>query len=318
MRILFVTDLHGSTLVLEKAVEAARVFSADTLLVGGDVSGKRLVPILEREASKWLVCEPYKQKDDSGKSTDVSSLEIVPSPELPTYLSRLEAKGYYWQQVTEEELSALNEDAERSETLFQEKIYGRLCKWADYVSTKLPTASCCFWTGGNDDDDTTLSRLKTQDLGRFQYVEGEVVALGDYELASIGYSNPTPFYTARELPEPALLEKLEGLVQLAHTSDRLILNVHVPPHNSGHLDLCLNPDDPSESIHVGSTAVRTFIENTQPIADFVGHVHEGKGTFRIDRTYIFNPGSEYNAGVLHGVVVDIKQAKIKDYLHFTR
>ena len=318
MRILFVSDLHGSTLVLEKAVEAAHAFSADTLLVGGDVSGKRLVPILDRGSSTWTVCEPYKQKDDSGKSTDVSTLETVASDELSLYLSRLEAKGYYWHKVTEEELISLNESPARSEDIFQEKIYERLCSWADYVSANLPKASSCYWTGGNDDDGGMLSRLGAKDLGRFQYAEGAVVPLREYELLSIGYSNPTPFYTSRELPEPALLAKLESLVRLAQTSDRLILNVHVPPYNCGHLDLCLDPDNPTESIHVGSTAVRNFIENTQPIADFVGHVHEGKGTSRIGRTYVFNPGSEYNAGVLHGVVVDVKHAKVKDYLHFTR
>jgi len=139
----------------------------------------------------------------------------------------------------------------------------------------------------------------------------------DAKLISVGYSNKTPFYTPRELEEPELLAKLEDLAQLANTTERLILNVHVPPYKCSRLDLCLNPMNPSETIHVGSTAVKTFIENTQPLVDFVGHVHEGKGNAKIGRTYIFNPGSEYNAGVLHGVVVIINQGKIKDFTHFS-
>jgi hypothetical protein len=277
-----------------------------------------MVPILDSDNAIVTICEPYMQKDDTGKTTDISSLEAVSSREVPQYLDRLEAKGYYWQELDREQLKNFNENASQIEEIFQEKIYMRLRKWAEIINQSLPVGMSCFWTGGNDDDGDMLARLTAGDLGRFEYAEGAVVPLGEYELISVGYSNRTPFYTSRELDELELLGRLSNLAQSARTTERLILNVHVPPYDCGHLDLCLNPENPSESIHVGSTGVRTFIENTQPLVDFVGHVHEGKGTAKIGRTYVFNPGSEYNAGILHGVVVDIKQAKIRDYLHFSR
>ena len=42
--------------------------------------------------------------------------------------------------------------------------------------------------------------------------------------------------------------------------------------------------------HVGSTAIRAFIEKYQPDLCITGHIHEGKGIDAIGRTKIINPG----------------------------
>lgn len=318
MRILFATDLHGSTIVLRKAIKAAIDFEVDCLIIGGDVSGKRMLPIMQQVDHTYVAGEPYKQKDDSGKSVDIASLESIPESGLAEYVQRLESKGYYWHFVTPDELKRLNEHTSECEALFQAKIYERLLTWAGTVSETLPDSVKCFWTGGNDDDNVMLERLAKEDLGSFVYVEERVVHLGDYQLISVGYSNKTPFYRPRELEEEELMRLLESRCATGTISDRLILNVHVPPANCGNLDLCVDPDHPDHFIHVGSTAVRAFIENMQPLADFVGHVHEGKGSAKIGRTQIFNPGSDYNAGVLQAYVVLFKASKVKDYLHICR
>src|SRR3989475_6550593 len=93
----------------------------------------------------YLAGEPYKQKDDEGKSMDVSSEESVPNSKIDVYLQRLESKGYYWHFVTKEQLTHLNENPSESETLFLSKITERLLVWAGMITSGLPEPVKCFW-----------------------------------------------------------------------------------------------------------------------------------------------------------------------------
>jgi len=58
-------------------------------------------------------------------------------------------------------------------------------------------------------------------------------------------------------------------------------------------------------VPVGSTAVRGFIEDRQPLIALHGHIHEGRGDVRIGQTLCVNPGSEYTEGVLDGAIVEL-------------
>jgi hypothetical protein len=62
---------------------------------------------------------------------------------------------------------------------------------------------------------------------------------------------------------------------------------HVPPKNTS-IDLTRS------GVHVGSTAVRDFIEAFHPILVVCGHVHEARGTDEIGGTIIVNPGPAQN------------------------
>ena len=48
-RIFFATDVHGSETCFRKFVNAAAAYSADALILGGDITGKQLVLIVARE-----------------------------------------------------------------------------------------------------------------------------------------------------------------------------------------------------------------------------------------------------------------------------
>lgn len=276
MLVLFVTDIHGSTLVFRKAIAAAIDFSVDALILGGDLSGKRMVRIEPCEGGNYTIYEPYRQKDDTGRHLDRFTETTVSDADLKPALKRLEAKGYYWHLADSEELRRLNDDTEQLRFLWNTKISARLLDWAQYLNDKLPVP--CYWTGGNDDDPDMLTEVVRHDLGAFQYSEGRVVELGSgFDLISLGYSNETGFDTPRELKDDSELERrLASFADRASSTERLLLNVHVPPKNCGHLDECLDRNDPSVTIHAGSDGVRAFIENYQPLADFVGHIHEAK------------------------------------------
>ena len=62
-----------------------------------------------------------------------------------------------------------------------------------------------------------------------------------------------------------------------------ILVCHQPPYNTQN-------DLAQGKVHVGSKAVRSFIEQRQPWICFTGHIHEGVGIDTIGITKVINPG----------------------------
>ena len=50
IKILFTTDLHGSTIAFRRWLTAVKRFAPDLAIIGGDVAGKALVPLVEGPA----------------------------------------------------------------------------------------------------------------------------------------------------------------------------------------------------------------------------------------------------------------------------
>lgn len=103
-------------------------------------------------------------------------------------------------------------------------------------------------------------------------------------LLGVGHSTPTPFGTPSEVPETRLAQWLDELRAEAARWPRLVLAVHTPPHGS----LC---DRLGNGVHVGSPAVRAFIESVQPDVCLCGHIHESRAVERMGRTVVVNPGA---------------------------
>jgi hypothetical protein len=103
---------------------------------------------------------------------------------------------------------------------------------------------------------------------------------------------------------------------------RAIFNLHVPPidtiiDQAPMLDATLKPVVSGGQIlmtSAGSTAVRDSIQKYQPLAGIHGHIHESRGVAKIGRTFCFNPGSEYNSGVLRGLLCDLEGDRVKSYV----
>jgi hypothetical protein len=96
-----------------------------------------------------------------------------------------------------------------------------------------------------------------------------------------------------------------------------IWNFHMPPFNTG-VDVVPRLDDQlrvqyragqPEMIPVGARSLRTLIEERQPTLALHGHIHEGRGRYTIGSTVGFNPGSQYQDGVLLGVILRVSGTK---------
>jgi uncharacterized protein len=54
MKLYFVTDLHGSEICWKKFLNAGRFYQADVVILGGDITGKAMVPIVQRADGTWI------------------------------------------------------------------------------------------------------------------------------------------------------------------------------------------------------------------------------------------------------------------------
>jgi len=99
----------------------------------------------------------------------------------------------------------------------------------------------------------------------------------------LGGSLITPFHTPNEYTEDEVRRLLnQGHSQLPSNLP-LVLVSHQPPIGT----TC---DRISSGEHVGSIAVREFIEVHQPRVCICGHIHESRNVDKINDTWIINPG----------------------------
>jgi Icc-related predicted phosphoesterase len=109
---------------------------------------------------------------------------------------------------------------------------------------------------------------------------GQHIRLGNWHVAGLGYSSPTPFHTPGEYSEEQIAEKLAPFAALTP----LILVCHAPPYGTAL-------DQVKPGLHAGSKSVRDFIEKYQPAHFFCGHIHEAEGVaIRMGRTQAMNVG----------------------------
>lgn len=113
-----------------------------------------------------------------------------------------------------------------------------------------------------------------------RYFHGQHFEAAGYQIAGLGYSNPTPFRTPGEYSEEELARRLGAFAEL----DPLVLICHCPP-------LGTPLDQVRKGVHAGSRAVREFIEHHHPAYFFCGHIHEAEGAqAELGRTRGFNTG----------------------------
>jgi hypothetical protein len=109
------------------------------------------------------------------------------------------------------------------------------------------------------------------------------IVLDGVSFAGIGGSLPCPGQTPNERPEEQFAESLEELTGSIRPDQPSVFVTHQPPYGT-------TADLAGTARHVGSKSVRDFITQTQPLLCLCGHIHESRGTDRIGRTTVLNPG----------------------------
>ena len=307
LTIFFATDVHGSNVCFKKFVGAAKFYGAGVLILGGDVTGKMVVPIARQASGAYLT-------SFAGKEVSLDSEEKVAAFE-----KRIADMGFYPKVMTEEEFQELRDDPEGQGRLFESLIEQRLAEWIEYARPRLAAQGVkCFAAPGNDDSFFVEEMLA--DSGAIELLEGRVIEFDGIEVLSTGWSNETPWKTERECTEEELKQRILPMIEQLNDPETAIFNIHVPPHGTV-LDQCPELDEELRPRHkggnpvmasAGSTAVRELIEAYQPALGLHGHIHEGRGIARLGRTVCVNPGSNYSEGVLNGSLIRIAAKEVKD------
>jgi uncharacterized protein len=307
MKIFFATDIHGSETCWRKFLNAAAFYKADLVILGGDVTGKVMIPIVAH-AGYW-------QATVRGETVRMDTRE-----ELAEIERQIRARGSYPAIVTPDELTELSATEGAVDQRFSTEMRASLDRWLDMADGKLRGGEIpCILNGGNDDVWEIDDIIERSPCASF--AESKVIDLGGFYMASCGWTNPTPWNTFREAPEDVLAGKLDAVVSQIPDMGRAIFNFHAPPYGSG-LDEAPALDDTMRPLHggavmkpVGSKAVRGIIERYQPALSVHGHIHESRGIWKNGRTLAMNPGSSYTDGVLQGAVIDLNQKKGKVVRH---
>ncbi len=293
-----------------KFLNAAKFYRADVLILGGDITGKMIVPIVEQSDGTFLAQFQGDQK------------VMKTRPESEVLEKKIRSSGFYPYRTIPSEVEKLENEKGLRDELFSKVMVENVGRWVSIAEQRLKgTGVKCYISPGNDDRFDIDSVLKSSTA--ILYPEGKVVLVDDdHEMITSAWTNYTPWHSPRETTEERLAETFEGLAAKVERMDNCIFNLHCPPHDTP-LDLAPEVDGSLKPvtkggvinmIHVGSRAVRQVIEKHKPLLGLHGHIHESRGFTTIGRTLCVNPGSTYADGILLGALLNIEEKGVKSYL----
>jgi len=307
LALYYTSDVHGSERCFLKFLNAAKFYGVDTLILGGDLTGKVLVPIVQTDGH-W-------EMTFLGRHEVLRSVEEVEEAE-----KRIRFNGFYPYRCDPEELARMEADPAYAERIFRRVMRESVERWVRLAEERLRgTGVRCFVMPGNDDEFEIDEVLNRSDV--VINPDGAVIEIDGYQLLSLAWANPTPWNSPRELPEEELAARIERLARELDPHRPAIFNLHCPPYDSTldsapqlreDLSIVMVGGQPN-LIPVGSRAVRDAIERYQPVLSLHGHIHESRGAVRIGRTLCINPGSAYGEGVLHGALVVLEDDRVASY-----
>jgi uncharacterized protein len=304
--IFYASDLHGSDRCWRKFLAAGKFYKVDTLIMGGDLTGKAMVPITQEPDGSYTA-------QFIGEQRRISSDE-----ELSQLKEAVRFNGMYPWVASSDEVQLHREDDDARDQLFETVMLDELRRWVTLADKKAEASGVdIFAIAGNDDPWGCDAVLETSQ--RLRPCEDRLVEVGGHEMIACSLVNPTPWDSPREMDESDLYDHLRGLAEQVSDPSRAIFMFHAPPYDSGldtareinaeDLTVVMRNGQPHE-IPVGSKAARQIIEEYQPLLAFHGHIHESRGITTIGRTTCINPGSDYGSGQIHGAVVKLTDHKV--------
>jgi len=273
-RIFFTSDVHGSDVCFMKFLNSAKFYQANVLILGGDITGKMIVPIVD-------------QGNGTYAADFLGTQQILKTPEEKAALEKnIRNSGYYPYPSTAAEVEKLQADKQLVDQLFSKVMADGVKRWVGIAEERLKgTDVKVYISPGNDDRFDIDEVLKTTNSNI--YPEDQVISIDDHhEMITSGWANPTPWNSPREVNEEELLKKFEAMCSEVKNMENAIFNLHVPPKDTPldlapELDPTLKPvvrgGGGVSMIHVGSTATRQVIEKYKPLLGLHGHIHESRG-----------------------------------------
>jgi hypothetical protein len=125
-------------------------------------------------------------------------------------------------------------------------------------------------------------------------INGQGVIVDDVGFFGVSAAPLSPLMTPNEITEEEIALRAEAGWKTIAPARWKIFVPHAPPYNT-------RVDVIRSARHVGSTAVRAFIERFHPDAVLCGHIHEARGIDAIGTTKVINcgPVGQGQYGLIH-------------------
>lgn len=307
VRLFYSSDIHGSERCWLKFLNAAQFYGAQAIIMGGDLTGKMLVPLVETPEgyrASFLGQEAL-ARDDA---------------ELATLEKNIRFNGFYPYRCSPDEYRRLEAAPDYLDQVFRRVMIDAVRRWIALAEERLAGSDvACFVMAGNDDEPALDEVLRSSSVVRNP--DGCVLEWDRYQILGESWVPPTPWHSPREVSEEELERRIRAVADRLDRDRSAIFVLHSPPYRSTLDEAPKMRDDLSVVTEggqvvmtpVGSTAVRRVIEEFQPLLALHGHIHESRGAVRIGRTLCINPGSAYGEGVLHGALITLEGDRIRAY-----
>jgi uncharacterized protein len=303
-RLYYASDIHGTEVLWRKFLNAAAAYDARVLVMGGDLTGKVVVPLVATNGGYDV--ELFGRREHVEGPEQIEAIE-----------RRVRGNGMYPHRMSRAEIARVQQLSEADrEDWFARVMLVTFERWLALAEERLDANRVsCFVMPGNDDPagvDAAIERAHGVSA-----CDGRLVEFDGFTMVSLGFSNRTPFDSPRELDEDELYRRISALADQVDDRSRCVFNLHVPPYDSQldtaaeldeNLSVRMSGSEP-KLVPVGSTAVREAIERYQPVLSLHGHVHESAGATRIGRTLCINPGSDYHTGRIAGCLVTLRDGE---------
>jgi Icc-related predicted phosphoesterase len=268
MLVLFASDLHGNITLYEQLLYVVRREKPSLVLLGGD-----LLPKFDEEGNLFLGQKRFIQR------------------QLIGFIKRMRGFRHSMDigiMLGNDDFQSLREDL----SLFQDQGLFDLIDGEDWI-----TSSAWHVIGFNLVPETPfpLKDLERRDLERdqirHQLTDADRSVRNGYEKI-----DTQDWFSSR----PSISEEIAHLPPICEP-ERTVFVSHAPPYGTP-LDIMLNGE------HVGSKAVRSYIEKNKPFISLHGHIHEsfymsGTYTTKLRDTVCFNAG-QVHYPILDAVLLD--------------
>ncbi len=237
--IFFATDVHGSDVCCKKFINAGKFYKAEVLILGGDMTGKAIIPLV-------------RQANGSYKVTLLDQETVLTDEDEVARMEKIIAnRSYYPMRLEPDQLGELSTRPESIDELFVQHAVETMQKWAEYADQRLKgTGIKCFVCPGNDDMFAIDEVIKASE--HLTLAEGRVLEVADHNVHNPPYGSGLD-----EAPEldAELRPRYAGrsLVPVGSRAVKEVLEKYQPPLAlCGHIHegkgmnrigrtLCINP-----------------------------------------------------------------------------
>src|SRR4029077_3581718 len=120
-------------------------YGADVLIMGGDIAGKAVIPIVRRDGALYapeIACDPAFREDE------------LPQPE-----ARIRDRGLYPHLMTSNEVASTHGDQAATDALFLQVMKSTLTRWREMAAERLDAARTRLYVMLGNDDEPALREI---------------------------------------------------------------------------------------------------------------------------------------------------------------